>query len=215
MWRGISSPAHHCIIHLCNMKKLLFYFIQGLVVLVPLIITLYIVIRIIFLFVDILTKIGITGNLWIDAFIGVIAMVIFVVGTGIMASNYFFSKLMHFLEGRFEKLPLIRHIYSPIKDFTEAFVGNKKKFKYPVLVNLSKDGHYKEIGFITQQDLSIIQMGEYIAVYLPFSYSFAGKVILVKKEYVESFPTDPTDAMKFVVSGGIYELGHSTSQEHS
>lgn len=189
------------------MKKLLTYFIQGLAVLVPLIVTLYIVIKFISIFVDFFVWIGITGNSLLDVLLGLVAMVSVVIGVGVMASNYFFGNLMHFFETQFEKLPLIRHIYSPIKDFTEAFVGNKKKFKYPVLIQTSVQNNFKEIGFVTQQDLSDIGMEEYVAVYIPFSYSFAGKMLLVQKKFIEPFSQNPTDTMKFIISGGIYEIG--------
>lgn len=189
------------------MKKLLTYFIQGLAVLIPVVITLYIIVKIISVFVDFFLWIGITGNVLLDIILGLVVMLAVVIGTGIMASNYFFNNLMHLLEKQFEKLPLIRHIYSPVKDFIEAFVGDKKKFKYPVLVQTSPHNNYKEIGFVTQKDLSNIGMDEYIAVYLPFSYSFAGKTILIKKEFVEDFHQNATDTMKFIISGGIYEIG--------
>ncbi|GIV27503.1 MAG: hypothetical protein KatS3mg027_1317 [Bacteroidia bacterium] len=193
------------------MKKLFAYFFQGLVVLVPVIITLYIILKIISIFVDFFVWIGITGNLILDVLIGLVVMVALIVGIGVMASNYFFSNVMQYFENQFEKLPLIRHIYSPIKDFTEAFVGNKKKFKYPVLVQTSPHNAYKEIGFITQQDLSEYGLHDYVAVYLPFSYSFAGRMIFVKKECIEPFSQNPTDTMKFVISGGIYEVEKKSS----
>ncbi len=190
------------------MKRLLTYFIQGLVVLVPLIVTLYIIIKLISIFVDFFVWIGVTGNIFLDILLGLVAMLMLVMGVGVMASNYFFGGIMHFFEKRLEKLPIIRHIYSPIKDFTEAFMGNKKKFRHPVLVQLSSCDHYKEIGFITQQDLSKIGMDEYVTVYLPFSYSLAGKMVLIKREFVEPFSGHPTDTMKFIISGGIYEMGN-------
>ena len=188
------------------MKKLLTYFIQGIAILIPLIITLYIIIKIVSLFIDFFVWIGITGNLWLDILLGLLVMIIIVMSVGALASNYFFGNLMHFFEAQFEKLPLIRHIYSPIKDFTEAFVGNKKKFKYPVLIRTSPQNNYKEIGFITQQDLNHLGMNDYVSVYVPFSYSFAGKLILIKKENIEPLNVHPTDAMKFIVSGGIYDI---------
>lgn len=188
------------------MKKLLRYFIQGIVVLIPVIVTLYIIIKIVSIFVDFFVWIGITGNVLLDVLLGLVVMLMVVIGVGVMASNYFFGNLMHLFETQFEKLPLIRHIYSPVKDFTEAFVGNKKKFKYPVLVQTSTENNYKEIGFVTRQDLSDFGMEDYVAVYIPFSYSLAGKMILVQKQYVEPFSQNPTDTMKFVISGGIYEM---------
>ena len=188
------------------MKKIFTYFVQGIAILIPLIITLYIIIKLLFIFIDFFVWIGITGNLWLDIILGLLVMMIVVIGVGALASNYFFGNLMHFFETQFEKLPVIRHIYSPIKDFTEAFVGNKKKFKYPVLVQTSPQNNYKEIGFITQQDLNHLGMNDYVSVYVPFSYSFAGKLILIKRENIEPLNVHPTDAMKFIVSGGIYDI---------
>ena len=188
------------------MKKIFTYFVQGIAILIPLIITLYIIIKLLFIFIDFFVWIGITGNLWLDIILGLLVMMIVVIGVGALASNYFFGNLMHFFETQFEKLPLIRHIYSPIKDFTEAFVGNKKKFKYPVLVQTSPQNNYKEIGFVTQQDLNHLGMNDYVSVYVPFSYSFAGKLILIKRENIEPLNVHPTDAMKFIVSGGIYDI---------
>ncbi|GIV29924.1 MAG: hypothetical protein KatS3mg028_0990 [Bacteroidia bacterium] len=189
------------------MKKLLTYFIQGIAVLIPVIVTLYIIIKIISIFVDFFVWIGITGNVLLDVLLGLIVMLMVIIGVGVMASNYFFGNLMHFFENQFEKLPLIRHIYSPVKDFTEAFVGNKKKFKYPVLVQTSPQNNYKEIGFVTRQDLSDMGMEDYVAVYIPFSYSLAGRMILIQKQYIEPFSQNPTDTMKFIISGGIYDMG--------
>jgi len=188
------------------MKKIFTYFVQGIAILIPLIITLYIIIKLLFIFIDFFVWIGITGNLWLDIILGLLVMMIVVIGVGALASNYFFGNLMHFFETQFEKLPLVRHIYSPIKDFTEAFVGNKKKFKYPVLIQTSPQNNYKEIGFITQQDLNHLGMNDYVSVYVPFSYSFAGKLILIKRENIEPLNVHPTDAMKFIVSGGIYDI---------
>jgi len=188
------------------MKKIFTYFVQGIAILIPLIITLYIIIKLLFIFIDFFVWIGITGNLWLDIILGLLVMMIVVIGVGALASNYFFGNLMHFFETQFEKLPLIRHIYSPIKDFTEAFVGNKKKFKYPVMIQTSPQNNYKEIGFVTQQDLNHLGMNDYVSVYVPFSYSFAGKLILIKKENIEPLNVHPTDAMKFIVSGGIYDI---------
>lgn len=188
------------------MKKIFTYFFQGLVVLVPLIVTLYIIIKILSIFVDFFVWIGITGNSLLDVLLGLFTMLALVIGVGVMASNYFFGNVMRFFESQFEKLPLIRHIYSPIKDFTDAFVGNKKKFKYPVLIHTSPHNNYKEIGFVTQQDLSHVGMEDYVTVYVPFSYSFAGKMIIIQKKYLEPFNQNPTDTMKFIISGGVYDL---------
>src|SRR5690606_40607630 len=74
---------------------------------------------------------------------------------------------------RSSDLPLFNTLYSSIKDFTEAFVGDAKKFNEPVLVQVNDMG-LKKIGFLTQKDLHKIGLEGEVIVYFPYSYSFAG-----------------------------------------
>ncbi len=194
------------------MKKIISYLIQGLVVLVPVAITLYVIIKLFSIFIDFFVWIGITDNLYLDILLGFIFFLLLTFAAGVLASNYFFSNLLHYFENKFERLPLIRHIYSPIKDFIEAFIGNKKKFKHPVLISIENSTR-KEIGFVTQQDLTNFGLTDYVAVYLPFSYSFAGKLVLIKKEYVEPLPHSAANTMKFIISGGISDIENKETSE--
>jgi len=85
-----------------------------------------------------------------------------------------------------------------------AFVGSKKKFKRPVLVTLDKANNIKQLGFITQEDLSDMGIDkEYMGVYMPFSYGFSGKLLIVHKDNVTPVDGSSTDVMKFIVSGGV------------
>src|SRR5690606_14618482 len=103
------------------------------------------------------------------------------------------------------RVPLFKTLYSSIKDFTEAFVGDEKKFNEPVLVKVNETG-LKKIGFLTQKDLSALGLQHEVLVYFPYAYSFAGQVCVAKAENVEPLPLDPTDAMKLAVSGGVSGL---------
>ena len=104
-----------------------------------------------------------------------------------------------------EHAPFIRHIYSPIKDFTNAFVGNKKRFNKPVLVLTNPAAEIEEIGFITQEDLKDFHITDKVSVYLPMSYSLSGRLIIVPIKNVKPLRADAADTMKFVVSGGVTE----------
>ena len=79
------------------------------------------------------------------------------------------------------RIPLFNTLYSSIKDFTEAFVGDAKKFNEPVLVTVNDMG-LKKIGFLTQHDLSKLNLPDDVIVYFPYSYSFAGQVVIVKAD---------------------------------
>ena len=102
-------------------------------------------------------------------------------------------------------MPLFNFLYSSIKDLTEAFVGDEKKFNEPVVVEVNETG-LKKIGFLTQKDLSKLGLEDQVAVYFPFSYSFAGQLAIVKADKVKPLNINGSEAMKFVVSGGVTNI---------
>ena len=109
-----------------------------------------------------------------------------------------------FISRLIEKAPLIGIIYSSIKDLLEAFVGNKKKFTEPVLFKLSRESEVEQMGFITQRDLSLFGISKRkISVYIPFPYSFMGNLYIVPEDNITPLDISPTQAMKFIVSGGV------------
>ncbi len=188
------------------MKKLINYFIQGLLFLVPLGITIW-VIYYSFTYLDGLAKP--LENKYIGFEVpglGLLIMVLLILLVGFLSSTIIFKPLMALFERIINRAPLIKDIYSAIKDLLSAFVGNKKKFNHPVLVQMNETG-FKRIGFVTRQSLP--EMGisdEYVVVYLPYSYGLMGTVVVVKKEMVEPIPQSSTDTMKFIVSGGVTQV---------
>ncbi len=97
----------------------------------------------------------------------------------------------------------IKLIYSTLKDFFEAFAGDKRKFDQAVLVSVESADVW-QIGFITQQELSEFGLIEHVAVYIPQSYAFTGRLYFVKRDrrQARSPISASTDAMKFAISGG-------------
>ena len=107
------------------------------------------------------------------------------------------------MEAKLEQAPIVKHIYSPIKDFMNAFMGNKKRFTKPVLVLTNPQANVQEIGFVTQDDMSEWGIKDKYAVYLPYSYSFSGRLVVVPKEQITPINADGAEAMKFIISGGV------------
>jgi len=99
-----------------------------------------------------------------------------------------------------------------VKDLLEAFVGDKKRFDKPVAVALSEDGAIKTLGFVTQDDLEFLSMPGHVAVYLPFSYSMAGGLVVVPSGRVQRLETDSASMMALVVSGGVSRAGVRAKQ---
>jgi uncharacterized membrane protein len=113
-----------------------------------------------------------------------------------------------------EKTPGIKLFYSFVRDFFEAFAGNKKKFTNNVLANVD-DTDIWRVGFITQDDMSIFGMEDYVAVYLPMAYSVAGNVYIVPKEKIRPITSiSATQTMKFAVSGGVTQTISDTAGDH-
>ncbi|MFN3315811.1 MAG: DUF502 domain-containing protein [Raineya sp.] len=182
------------------MKYFLRYFFRGLLFVVPASISVY-SLYFAFNFLDkLFPKTGIPG----------LGIVIIVGGTtllGYLGSAWLTKPIFQFFDTILERLPLVRIIYSSIKDLTSAFVGEKKKFDKPVLVQISQDSNLKRLGFLTQESLKNWEIEEdLVAVYVPHSYNFSGNLFIVEKKYVTPLQTDGTEIMKFIVSGGVIEL---------
>ena len=158
------------------MSKVLKYFLQGLILCIPLGLTIIVFVQLFQFFEGVFSFVGLTGSLFLDTIISFISLLIFITIIGLLASSYIFKKLFAFFEEKLEHAPFIRHIYSPIKDFMNAFMGNKKRFTKPVLVLTNPQANIQEMGFITQDDLSEWGIKDKYAVYLPYSYSFSGKL---------------------------------------
>jgi uncharacterized membrane protein len=146
--------------------------------------------------------------------IGLLVILIIITFVGILASTIIGKPLMSYYNKILDKIPLIKILYSSIKDLMSAFVGQKKKFTEPVLVRMSKDSEIEKLGFLTQKDLSILGLAKgKVAVYFPHSYNFSGNLFIVPVENVKHLNISPTEIMKFIVSGGVTELNESVSAE--
>jgi uncharacterized membrane protein len=138
--------------------------------------------------------------------LGFLVVVIIVLLVGYISSLFFVSKLVDFFGSVFEKTPGIKIIYTTVKDFLEAFAGNKRKFNKPVLVNVDATDVWR-IGFITQKDLTHFDMREHVCVYVPHSYAFSGITFFVKQDRIKIIKDiHSTDVMKFIVSGGVTDV---------
>ncbi|WP_290790677.1 DUF502 domain-containing protein [Flavihumibacter sp. UBA7668] len=190
-------------------KKIFQYFLQGLLVTAPVVITgylLYWFVSSIDNLLPIFQQKGPDGSFATRNYgLGFVIIIVALIVVGYLSSNFITSRLFSLFDQFLEKAPGVKFIYSSIKDFFEAFAGNKRKFNKPVAVALHQPDVY-QIGFVTDDDASEFGFEDYITVYIPFSYSFAGQTFLVPRQRVR--PLDhikPADAMKYVVSGGIAE----------
>lgn len=177
------------------MKRISQYFLQGLLFLIPLFATLY-VIYWIFVRIDGLLNLPVPG-------LGFIVTLVFITLIGFVASNFLTKKLVHLIDKLFARLPLVKMIYSAIKDLVNAFVGDKKSFNKPVQVIIDKERNVRLLGFATRDNLESLGLNESMAIYIPQSYNFAGNLIVVNRDQVIPLTADPGRVMKLIVSGGV------------
>ncbi|MBK8683674.1 MAG: DUF502 domain-containing protein [Bacteroidetes bacterium] len=176
------------------------YFFQGIIIISPIAITGWAAYSI-FDFVD--TKIP---NL--PRGLGFLVVIASLIVIGWLGSTFFVWKfLIGFFDGILERTPFLKFIYTSVKEVVESFMGDKKKFNKPVMVRVRKEPEIRQIGFITQTDLSKLNMPGRVAVYMPHSYAVSGFMYIVQAEDVLPLDMNPSDAMKMAVSGGMAGYG--------
>jgi uncharacterized membrane protein len=186
------------------MKRFLKYFLRGLLVFVPIGVTIFILVYVFngldALFSVLLPFIKYTG---LRLFVGLVVTIGGIFLIGLFASNFVGKKLFGLLDKVFTNVPLVKMLYNAIRDLVEAFAGEKKKFDKPVLVTLGTSSYAKIIGFMTRENLDNLGLKDHVAVYLPQSYNFAGNVLIFPKEAVKSLDIESSEVMTFIVSGGV------------
>ena len=182
-------------------KKVISLFLKGLLVVLPIILTIAILIWFLRLLIGILHLNELGFGAMTLYVLGGIALI---TGIGKLAEGVVAQQVLSFIEGIIEKAPGLSWIFGTTKDVTKAFVGDEKKFTKPVRVKVTD--YMWRIGFLTEEDLDEIGMPGYVTVYLPMSYAITGQVIVVKRESIEPIDADSGDIMKFILSGGVTEI---------
>ncbi len=196
-------------------KRLINYFLQGLLVVAPLVITaytLFAVINWVDSLVPIFSYTDSTGQHVRNYGLGFVIIIAAIVLIGFLSSFFITSKIYRLFDKWLEKTPGIKHIYSTTRDFFEAFAGDKKKFTKSVLANVD-DNDVWRVGFVTKDDMEEFGMKDYVAVYIPTSYSVAGSVYIVKPNRIKPIKgVTAAQSMKFALSGGVADIGNEEEE---
>ncbi len=109
-----------------------------------------------------------------------------------------------------ENLPGFSFIYTSVRDFIKAFVGEQRRSQQTVRVRIFQDDVWV-LGFITDEELQKFELGdEFVAVYVPQTYNVAGQLYLLKRERIRLIEgVSPGDAMRYAVTGGTVEIDKS------
>lgn len=180
-------------------RTLLGYFFRGLLLIVPIAVLLVVLWK---------------ALAWLDTIIpyeipglGILTLLAGVTLIGWLGSTVLYQPIAEIGNEVLQRIPFLKSIYDALKDIVEAFVGNKKKFDRPVLVRLTRGSDLEKLGFVTQNDLSLLGVeGNKVAVYLPHSFAWSGNLYIVPAENVTPIEAKAGDVMKFIVSGGVAEV---------
>jgi uncharacterized membrane protein len=177
-------------------------FLNGLLVLAPVAITLWILWEL-FVLIDELLPLPDT----VAPGVGFALVILIVIGVGALTSNFLAAQALALSDRIFARVPFVKLVYNSIKDLTEAFVGKQKKFDRPVLLQLGPGLDIHVIGFVTRDDLAELGLEGRVAVYVPQSYNVAANLLLVPKERVQPIDKPAGEVMASVVSGGLTSTG--------
>jgi len=195
------------------MNRLKRYFITGLIVVVPISLTIYVLVFI-FQFVD-----GILGRFF-SAYVrsslgfyipglGILVTLIFMTFVGFLATRLIGRNIFPQLEKRFASLPLINKIYPTLKQIILFILAQEQfGFKKVVLVEYPSKGIWS-LGFLTNENykkISQINNREMVSVFVPSSPGpLTGYVIFVTKDELRFIDMSIADALKIIISGGVYK----------
>ena len=187
--------------------RIIRYFIQGLVITVPVAITIIVFYKVISWVGSLFSLFGTIVSPFVDPFIILLIAVLVVLFMGMLGSSIILKPMFSLFDNALEHTPFVKTIYGSIKDLIAAFVGSKKRFNKPVLITINKENCIQQLGFITQEDLSELHIKKgTVAVYVPMSYSLSGNLLIVPIENITVVDASSSEVMKFIVSGGVTEL---------
>lgn len=177
------------------------YFLRGILLLAPVLITFSLVLWL-FRTLD-----GAFAPVVTTPGAGLVVLLLSIVLIGWVSSFFFIQRSFGIVGKGLEHMPGVSFIYTSLRDFFEAFVGNKRRFTQAVLVNVGADEVWL-VGFLTDEDAGNFELGkDFVSVYVPQAYNVAGQLYLVKRERIRLLENhSPADVMKYAVSGGAVEI---------
>lgn len=186
------------------------YFLTGLLVVTPIWGTV-LVLKTLFVTVD-----SILGNMLAEVVtedyyvpgLGILTLVFLIVFAGFMGTNYIGGRLVKRWEEFLERVPIVRGVYATLKSMMDILsFQQREKYNKVVMIQFPKDGNYC-LAFVTGETQDAVQSlapEPLVHVYVPTSPNpTSGYFLLVPEREVVSVGMSVEEAMKLIVSGGLY-----------
>jgi uncharacterized membrane protein len=142
---------------------------------------------------------------WYRTGMGLVVAIVFVFLVGVLMHAILFRRLFRWTEWLLLKIPMVRSVYSAMRDLLGMFADHKEGALQ--VVSLSLPGNLRVLGFVTRSDLADAPLGlahaDEVAVYLPMSYQVGGYTVFVPKSALTPVEMSREDAMKFILTAGL------------
>jgi len=204
------SKAQDCLYYRCMMSRFQKTFISGLVSFLPIALSIYVASSLVATFENMLgqyIKQILPEGRYIPG-LGLLSTVIIILIIGFLVNNYLTSAFINKLQEKLTEVPLIKIIYSPLRDLMNLFAKGQQQQTLKKVVLVHFTGQHSVIGLVTRESfedlgLSQIATNGKLAVYIPMSYGLGGYTVLVNKNEVEPIDIPIEKAMSLALTGWI------------
>lgn len=140
--------------------------------------------------------------------LGIVALVLLIFTVGLLAANFIGRQIVRHWEDWLSRLPLVRGIYSTLKSMMDILSFSERgSYRRVVLIQFPKNGHYcfAFVTGVTKSETTALGPDALVHVYVPTSPNpTSGYFLLVPEQEVTSVDISIEEAMKLIVSGGLY-----------
>lgn len=138
---------------------------------------------------------------------GVIVGVAILLVTGMFAANLFGRRLVAMWESLLGRIPLVRSIYTSVKQVTETlFSSNRQSFRKVVLVEYPRKEIWS-IGFLTNQGIGAARQAtgrSLVSVFVPTTPNpTSGFIVMLPEDDITELPVSVEDGFKYIISMGV------------
>jgi uncharacterized membrane protein len=191
------------------------YFLAGLAVLLPLVIT-FLILRFLIVWTDELVLSLLPERVWPREFLGVdipgfgfIVTVVLILLIGMLTRHFIGRKLVHLGDRIISKIPLGAGIYNATKQFMNTFISDKaQQFKSVVVVEYPRRGSWV-MGFVTkhpEKHILDVDDREWVTIFIPTTPNpTSGFLIMVPQEETRALDISTDEAFKFIISAGYLQ----------
>lgn len=186
------------------MNRLTQYFFRGLLTVLPLALTVYLL----WLFVSwtehtaMLLIRPVVGDFYLPG-LGIGLGALLILALGFLVSQKFTSRLLSWVELPFTNLPVVKSIYSSLKNFADYFAPHEKDAQQVVLLR-PPGTELSTVGLVTRQHMRGLPPGlgeleDHVAVYLPMGYMIGGYTVFVPRSWIQPVDMSVEEAMRMAL----------------